>query len=287
MNPKRLRERRRVRRSARLRERTLLATEQLPDSPLVAVSMAVRKVERSLVERAISSILEQSWPHLRMVVTYDGERAPDWLNPSDSRMTIWSTKQRRGPYFAHELCRRAVGAPLFAVQDADDHSDPDRLALLVRAHQREELDAAVPTVLEHHGSRIREISPTPRAPHGRLPYRLDHFWVIRSSTVDAIGSYYSGHLCGTDTLLTALVLDHGIVAGVPAAKYHRVSRPGSLTNAADTGQQSALRRRTAAALAAIYERSANGLEGVRGSLVTAAEQAGLLDELDDLRKAMR
>lgn len=243
-----------------------LSKQKLHLFPSVTVSVAVRHVKKELLERAVESVLQQSYSNVLVIVTSDGEEIPSWEGcsfVSDPRVVCWKTTKRMGPYFIHELARRAGGNPLFAVQDSDDWSDRQRLEKLIQALQESDVDAAVPSVVRHEQGRTSVVSPTPAKLVGKFRHRLDHFWVVRDEALDVFGGYWVGTFMGADTLLTNLLLDHGALVGVPAAVYHRHVRKGSLTTAKDTGFGSAARQKAANKLSQLY----------RDGLVAVQEEA--------------
>jgi len=70
-----------------------------------------------------------------------------------------------------------------------------------------------------------------------------------------IGGYYAGLNLHYDSLLMNLALMTGLVTHTPAALYHRLLRPGSITQAKATGFCSQASRYERKLAAAIYQRA--------------------------------
>jgi hypothetical protein len=136
----------------------------------------------------------------------------------------------------------------FAIQDADDWSEPERLALLMDALQAEEahfassasyshaIEKNPPVVTRHDGFLERHKALTDHFRH-----RMMHQGLYRTAALRAIGGYYAGFRIAYDTLLTNLMLMTGPVASVDIPLYHRRVRPESLTTARSTGFRSPAR----------------------------------------------
>jgi hypothetical protein len=99
--------------------------------PTVSVLMAVYNTERFL-ERAVESILQQSFRDFELVILDDGstDRSLSILRryaAQDQRIRLISRENRGIPQTRNELLREARGE-FIAVMDSDDVALPDRLA---------------------------------------------------------------------------------------------------------------------------------------------------------------
>lgn len=255
----------------------------LDPDPRITVSVAVRKTEKKLLERAVKSILGQSYRNLLVVVTSDGEGTPSWEGCSfvkDPRVVCATSKRRMGPYFAHEAVRQAFTSPLFAVQDADDWSDPSRLERLVVALQAHDADVALPSVVEYPlngGARTHRPGET-----------LNHFWLIRNDAVDALGGYYSGFVLGTDAFLAKLVRDFGRGVPVPEALYHAQAQASGLGNDPTTTAGSKQRVEADERQDKLYETTrVEGLEALAEHFHRQRERPAFQEYLAVLRSMQR
>lgn len=223
--------------------------------PLVTVSIPCFNASKT-VARAVDSILSQSHSRIRVIVTSDGEKTPSWLalgNRKDERLVLFSLPANRGPYFAHAVALGAAEGELFAIQDADDYSDPRRLEHLIWCLRRHGADAAFSEVL-HHGHRgVTSRNPMRcQMPDDNMRHRLDHFGLYRVPALGRIGGYYAGERMGYDTVFTSLLLMSGRVSAVGLPLYHRVERAGSLTKNPETGIGTPRREAAVRRLAALH-----------------------------------
>lgn len=228
-----------------LTSRSFIQAKPIPSNPLIAVSLPVWNTPRALFERALSSILNQTHTNVVVLVASDGEKRPSYAGSKlieDPRVVTYHSPTNYGPYFHHHLAWAASGAPLFAVQDSDDASGSTRFEELLAAMRKHRADAAFPSVVEHRvGGRTSTVFPDSAAVGPALRHPLDHFWLVRSDLIEALGGYYTGTRMGADSLLTSMAVKLGRCVGVPDAKYHRYSREDSLTQHANTGHRSAQR----------------------------------------------
>jgi glycosyltransferase involved in cell wall biosynthesis len=211
------------------------------------------------IRRSVESLLDQSYPWIRVIVINDGDPSPPWKELAslrDPRLLCFSLSRNRGPYFCAEIARRATPDPYFLIQDADDWSAPDRSAsLLETLHSeraefavsaqpqfREAPDGATYPIGLHWSSVCNGEGPMDLAidPHvtSRFRYRAPHHGLFRMGALRDIGGYYGGFHIAWDTLLTNLVLMTGSIGWTPEPLYYRFVRGDSLTFSAHTGVRS-------------------------------------------------
>jgi hypothetical protein len=256
-----------------------LSRGPLEDYPRITVSVPVRRTPKHLLRRAVNSILHQSYKNVLVIVTSDGEGTPSWAGcdfTADPRVVCWTTRQRLGPYFAHEVARRAAQSPLFAVQDADDWSDPQRLEKLLKALRGAEVDAALPSVVTYP---IRGEGETKTHVPGEL---WDHYWLIRDDAVSALGGYWSGFVAEGAQFLAKLVRQFGLSVAAPDAYYHCQARADSLSR--DPGLAKA-RDEAAVRLRVLLEQvDQRGLEYAHEHLTRQAERKAFVEHVADLKQ---
>lgn len=233
----------------------LSGPKTLPDNPLVVVSIPVWKTPRNLFERALKSILNQHHSNLVVLVSSDGEDTASFADSSlidDPRVVTNRTERNWGPYFHHHVAWKSGAAPLFALQDSDDVSAPDRFTTQLSGLRAHRGDAAFPTVIEHRNGRRGLIKPKSSGVGADLRHPLDHFWLVRSDLIEAFGGYYVGTRMGADSLLTSLAVRFARCVATPSATYHRYARPNSLTQHQATGHQSSQRKQAKVKLQAMW-----------------------------------
>src|SRR6516162_10435922 len=89
------------------------------------------------IRRSVVSLLGQTYKDIVVVVLNDADlETPPWPMLSDirdSRLIRFDLSHNRGPYFASQVLLSASRYPYFLVQDADDFSHTERVALLLQA----------------------------------------------------------------------------------------------------------------------------------------------------------
>lgn len=227
--------------------------------PRVTVSIPFHGAPQ-LLRRAVDSILQQTYTHLRVIVVNDGDAPPwRWLaDINDPRLTCFGLPVNRGRYFADAVVLNATDDPFFLIQDADDWSEPRRLEKLLRLLRAEHAVGAVSnqyhhTLAAHLAVRVHNIVSDLHQPlDSSFRHRAYHIGLFRTDALRAIGGYYHGFPVGSDTLLVNFLLMVGRIAGVSEPLYHRLARPDSLTHAPATGMSSRLRREVTDHLRQMY-----------------------------------
>lgn len=103
----------------------------------VSVLMAAYNAE-STVATAIESVLGQTWANLELIVVDDGSSDQTWQTiqqfaTRDSRVIALRHGDNRGAYPARNTALAAARGEFLTVQDSDDWSHPQRLALQVES----------------------------------------------------------------------------------------------------------------------------------------------------------
>ena len=131
----------------------------VPDPPAVTVLIGAYDNEPT-VARAIASILGQSEPRLELIVIDDGSSdgsaaAAEAAIGADPRGTVMRLERNVGIARSLNEGLRAARAPVVAIQDADDHSAPERLERQLGLLAQEPEVAVV-------GARMREVDAAGR-----------------------------------------------------------------------------------------------------------------------------
>jgi hypothetical protein len=198
------------------------------------------------------------------VVVNDGDPVhPAELDDiTDPRLVRYKLAANRGPYYAHEVVRRATAGrdDFFAVQDADDVSHPRRLEWLVHAlTERSTAPGAVSMIGGAYGGKSHD--PARRAVSRSFRHRACHAGLWRSWALEMIGGYYGGFRIGWDTMIVSALALYGEtvapigeepIVWVPELLYDIRARPDSLTRSPLTGQISDRRREVSSIYAAMW-----------------------------------
>jgi Glycosyl transferase family 2 len=212
-----------------------------------------------MLRRAVESLLLQTHSDLTVVVVNDGG-SPPWdllADLDDPRLVRFDLSSNRGCYFAHAVALNAAAGPYFAIQDADDWSEPQRIATLLDRLRATSAVAAVSASLLHTAPSSPPCGQIGYPGAGRrlppwLVHWVDHHGLFRSAALQALGGYFGGFRIGYDTLLMSFLRMTGRIAWVEEPLYHRILHQDSLTAAPVTGYDSAARRQAAAEMAWMY-----------------------------------
>ena len=232
----------------------------IPYSP-VTVSLPYYDCRRYLL-RAVDSVLSQTHSNLTLVVVNDGDRRGPWdllAHIDDPRLVRYDLGVNRGRYFIDAVILAATPDPYLLIQDADDWSEPERVATLLQGWQLSESCQPSGVVsasrLWREGSRASRMLTYPglrRPLSNRFEFRSDHHGLFSTDALRRIGGNYGGYRIGYDTLLVNLLCMVGEVAYVERPLYNRQVRANSLTTSQATGMRSATRRKVRAELAEMY-----------------------------------
>src|SRR4051794_32338454 len=98
------------------------------------------------IGQAVESMLSQTHSALTLVVVNDGDPEPPWPaldHIHDPRLVRFDLPTNRGIYFANAVVLAATDDPYFVVQDADDWSEPQRIAQLLQKLRAEDADGVL------------------------------------------------------------------------------------------------------------------------------------------------
>jgi len=215
---------------------------------------------------AVLSLLAQTYPLIRVVVINDGDPVSPWpslANISDRRLIRFDLHQNRGPYFALATALEATTDDFFLVQDADDWSDPRRVATLLSLALHHRSGFAFSAIAQFHVERGRKLrfdrplcaAPPDTTPGPEFKARLYHHGLFRTHSLRRLGGYFGGFRINYDMLLTNFLLLTEHVSWTAQPLYWRRLRNGSLTRDPNTGMDSPLRQRVRSEMEDLYRLS--------------------------------
>ena len=182
------------------------------------------------VDKAVSSVLDQTHRDFVCLVVGDGETPP--LSIHDDRLIVHSFPENRGAPFTQQAMLLGSPFQFYAPFGSDDWADPDHLEGLVHAP-----NVCVGSVWWHD---------TPEA----SPRRVGKVFEIGCWSTDdlrSIGGYGAQERMGQDSLMLHIMARTIGYATADKPTYHRVVRPGALGTSRETRRNSpariALRRR--------------------------------------------
>ena len=231
-------------------------------SATVTVTMAFHGAHR-WVRESVESILRQTYEDWRLVIINDADNEPPWpylVGIDDPRIVYFDLPVNRGRYFADAVIFEAFEPEYWALQDPDDHSEPDRFELMVPIAQ--EYGAAfAPTWLYEHGPNKpprydvagMQADPTGNRIHHMVGYGSG---VISGERLRLIGGFHADVRVGYDTwMMNALKLTGPWRAIDGPPLQHKIVRPGSLKTDPDTGMGSPYRKGVRARLDDLWRRA--------------------------------
>ena len=252
----------------------------------VTVALSAYNAERT-IERAIASILNQSYRDLTLYVVDDAstDRTGDVVRAmidrlSDSRLHLVDHQINRGTYAAKNLVlAKFANSEFYAHQDADDFSHPKRFASQIEFLRSHPGCAACGTAIDefyldpafepkfsarapaffssddnyYHRHNIYPANVTAEEvlstrPVTELKLAMNGSLMFRTACVKAIGCFDGRTMLGADTdMLMRLAMAHEI-CNLPQILYSRYFHGVSLTGASGTGFDSEVRKTYAAKL---------------------------------------
>lgn len=180
-----------------------------------------------VVEKAVRSVLAQTYRDLVLVVIGDGEAVPS-LAVTDSRLVIYNLPENRGAYFAQQLILQATPHAWYGPVAADDWIEPNHVETLMALGSTVNVPEAVCIHLLDGTTLIQK--------------SLWEVGVFAVERLKAIGGYSPAERIEQDMLMMKLLRRTGPTAQSPEITYHQVKRQGSLTMTPATGLTSKYRR---------------------------------------------
>jgi glycosyltransferase involved in cell wall biosynthesis len=223
----------------------------------LTVSMAYWRCEQT-VNLAVSSVLNQTFTDLRLVLVNDGDRPPDLLPElrSDPRLTVLNLEANRGPYYVDSVVLAACDTEWFSIHASDDWSTPERFETLMAASDG--FDVVWGGSIHHrHGlTEQRPVDFALAATEDVLLHRGSiATGVYRSEAIRRAGAPHPDFRVAYDTMMVHLLCRAHRWRHLPDEfGYQRVWRRGSLTKSPATGMHSPLRTECRARRDALFSR---------------------------------
>jgi glycosyltransferase involved in cell wall biosynthesis len=245
-------------------------------SPRVSVILPAYNAERT-VRRAIDSVLAQTFADFELIVVDDGSEdgTGEVVRAVQDPRVRYVRRPHAGLPASLNTGLAAASAPVVAVQDADDWSDPRRLA-----RQLEVLEARPDVAVV--GSRMPEVDANGRELTARAPFAAgDAYHVLmrfnpisnpssayRREVVMGLGGYDPRYGCAPEYDLWLRVSDHHVVLALDEPLAIRTLDGDNLSTVRErtcVGDSIRMRLR-----AMRRRRSARGLTSVARSAVSLA-----------------
>lgn len=206
------------------------------DGPLVSVVISAHEAASTLAH-ALSSVLDQSWRNLEVLVVNDASTDATaaiiaGFAGRDQRVRPLGTRQNGGTYACRNLAIGAARGAFVTFHDADDWMHPRRIEIEMAAFSE-------PSVLAVN-SRWFRMDAAGRVrffPRSSPIYANPSFMLFRAETLRRLGCY-DGVRASADTEMlwrARLVLGSDAIVVLPHVLTVGASRPDSLTTNSATG----------------------------------------------------
>jgi glycosyltransferase involved in cell wall biosynthesis len=172
-----------------------------------------------MLERAVKSVLAQTYRNLQVVVIADGPQDLDPL-PKDDRLVVFQLRENHGTYFAQQVSLMASPYDWYAPHGSDDWCDPEHIEKLLAMESSAVASGAVWWHQDGHPVKVH-----------RANYEVGLFATER---LRDFGGYNPIERMGQDSLTLKLLGITGGFVSTTEPTYHRVRRAGSLTTHPDT-----------------------------------------------------
>jgi glycosyltransferase involved in cell wall biosynthesis len=232
----------------------LATNNQPPSSGLHQTSSVLAIVPHYKCEPWLSdcldSLVRQTHPLDGIVVIDDGSGAP----PTDivrqfPAVTLLASSENVGPYRLTQTVIEQTTYDAYLLQDADDWSAPERLALLLAAAARlgaELVGCQGWRVLDEEGEVVPLTYPldvNAALEEWPMRYALLHpSSLVARGLVTRLGGYATGLRFGGDLEFLHRAAYAARVVNIPQFVYYKRIRPGALTSRPDTGLASPARQ---------------------------------------------
>lgn len=203
-----------------------------PTAPALSVVMPAYNAQR-YIERAIDSILSQTFTDLELIIVDDCSTDATWniINryaDSDDRVRVGRTDQNSGPATALNQAIAMGTAPLIAGMDSDDMSVPQRLERQVQVLREQPEIAVVGSFISHISEDDEVLSlsrtgPTSIAEFKNLRDRGEATMVFGGTAMytrrlyEEVGGFDSSLRAAADIEFCDRMADHGAVVAIPEA----------------------------------------------------------------------
>lgn len=222
------------------------------ERPEITVVISSLDPDEGQLKESIQSIIDQSYSNWRLFVVSDGSgvelNRDDIVNlpGANGRISVINLKNNYGQFMIYDSILKRFGSDLFAIQDDDDVSHPDRFSKLLANMRRTSADVVFSDTEIKSDEGKAQIWPSHPEWLGDHPNDIvhtgDHIGLWKVSSLIKIGGYCGGFRLGADTLIVGLMCQLGRPSFLREVLYHvRRNVGSSMTTSPETGQKSSAR----------------------------------------------
>jgi tetratricopeptide (TPR) repeat protein len=229
--------------------------------PKILVVLSTYNPDPKALRNAVDSIIAQTYKNWELLIVSDGNDSPPWdalEEISDPRIKKYHLKKNCGQFQIYDFILQNTKYHLFAVQDDDDISKPNRLEVLLENMSRTGADVVFSDLeIERVDGKVLYFPSHPEW-LGRYPDRIvhvgSHVGLWRTDSLRAIGGYYGGFRLGADTVVVGLMARLGRPSFVRQSLYRVKENRESMTRAESTGVNSPARKKAWDDIYAMWDR---------------------------------
>jgi len=251
----------------------------------VTIVLATYKPEPAALREAVESIIAQTYEHWRLFIVSDGNEVAPWAaleGIDDSRIHKFHLKQNVGQFPIYDAVLNETRSPMFAIQDDDDISKPNRLEVLVNNMARTNADVVFSDIeSEYKDGKVFIQSSHPEwlaQQPGQIVHTGSHVGLWKSQSLRRLGGYYGGFKLGADTVAVGLMSRLGRPAFVHEPLYRaRRTSDSSMTSSEGTGMESEARKEAWIRINALWNEVRDAEDSVQTARRLMEEGAGDTD----------
>lgn len=255
-------------------------------NPKVFIVLSTYKPERKGLRDAVESILAQTHQNWEMLIVSDGNDETPWGNLEglldDSRISICHLPENRGQFRIYDAALKNTGAQLFAIQDDDDVSAPNRLERLIKKMRETNADVVFSDIERERTDGKIVLQPSHPEWLSKTPDKMvhvgSHVGLWKTASLRAIGGYYGGFRLGADTVVVGLMAQLGRTAFLHEPLYRAKRSSGSMTTNADTAIDSKVRDKVWEDIHALWDsikNEPNRLQAAHDKMTERANGSGI------------
>jgi len=263
----------------------------------VTVVLATYKPESEALREAVESIIAQTYEHWQLFIVSDGNDQPPWTvleGIDDPRIHKFHLEQNVGQFPIYDAVLNETRSPMFAIQDDDDISKPNRLEVLVKNMERTNADVVFSDIESEYKDGKVFIQPSHPEWLGQQPNQIvhtgSHVGLWKSQSLRRLGGYYGGFNLGADTVTVGLMSRLGRPAFVHERLYRaRRTSDSSMTSSEETGMQSEARKEVWTRIYGLWDKvrnSDNQILTARMLMEEGAKDADIQSIRDVIRKGL-
>ena len=216
----------------------------------IAVALATYKPDPRQLREAVESILAQTYEHWNLFIISDGNADPPWAaleGIEDPRIHRLHISLNMGQFPIYDALLHETSSPMFAIQDDDDISKPERFAKLVANMERTGADVVFSDIESESEDDKVYIQPSHPEWLAQNPDQIvhagSHVGLWKTQSLKRIGGYYGGFDTGADTVVVGLMSRLGRPSFLHERLYRARRRSGdSMTQRPETGMNSEARK---------------------------------------------